>query len=259
MTERRAPRLYVTDRLAPAGEVELDAGQQHYLRSVLRLGLGAAVAAFNPEDGEWLCRIAGIGKNGVRLTAERQLRSPELGGEADLWLVFAPIKRARVDWLVEKATELGVSALLPVWTARTQVERVNLERLRAHAIEAAEQSERVSVPEIRAPEALQRVLSSWPTTRRLILCDESGKGEPIVEAMAPLPHGPLALLVGPEGGFAQTELDAVGKLTFVTRVGLGPRVLRAETAALAAVAVVQAIAGDWRLIRPVDRACPMVD
>ena len=115
MTERRAPRLYVTDRLAPAGEVELDAGQQHYLRSVLRLGLGAAVAAFNPEDGEWLCRIAGIGKNGVRLTAERQLRSPELGGEADLWLVFAPIKRARVDWLVEKATELGVSALLPVW------------------------------------------------------------------------------------------------------------------------------------------------
>ena len=259
MAQRRAPRLYVANRLTPAGEVELDAGQLHYLRSVLRLGPGAAVAAFNAEDGEWLCRIAEIGKDGVRLTVERQLRSPEPGGGRDLWLVFAAIKRARLDWLVEKATELGVSALLPVWTARTQVERVNLERLRAHAIEAAEQSERVSVPEIRAPETLQQVLASWPAARRLILCDESGKGEPIVEAIASLPLGPLALLVGPEGGFAQTELDAIGKLTFVTRVGLGPRVLRAETAALAAVAVVQAIAGDWRLIRPVDRACPMAD
>src|SRR5271168_4967320 len=247
LAKRREPRLAVEARLAPGSPVELSAGHAHHLRSVLRLGPGAAVAAFNAADGEWLCRIAEFGKNRARLTVERRLRPAE--PEPDLWLVFAPIKRARVDWLVEKATELGVSALLPVWTARTQVERVNLERLRAHAIEAAEQSERVSVPEIRAPEALQRVLSSWPTTRRLILCDESGKGEPIVEAMAPLPHGPLALLVGPEGGFAQTELDAVGKLTFVTRVGLGPRVLRAETAALAAVAVVQAIAGDWRRAR----------
>lgn len=259
MIERRKPRLYVAAGLVSGAETELDRAQAHYLRSVLRLGPGAAVAAFNAEDGEWLCRIAGIGKNGVRLMAERQLRSPEHGGDPDLWLVFAAIKRARLDWLVEKATELGVSALLPVWTARTQVERVNLERLRAHAIEATEQSERVSVPEIRAPEPLQQVLASWPAARRLIVCDESGKGEPIVEAMARIPLGPLALLVGPEGGFAQTELDAVGKLTFVTCVGLGPRVLRAETAALAAVAVVQAIAGDWRLTRLVDRACPMLD
>ena len=249
MAQRRAPRLHLIARLAPGRDIELESARAHYLRSVLRLGPGAAVAAFNVEDGEWLCRIAGIGKNGVRLTAERQLRSPEPGAEPDLWLLFAPIKRARLDWLVEKATELGVSALLPVWTARTQVERVNLERLRAHAIEAAEQSERVSVPEIRAPEALHRVLASWPAARRLVLCDESGAGEPISDAAARLPAGPAALLVGPEGGFDETELDAIGKLTFVTRVELGPRVLRAETAMLAAVAVFLAIAGDWRRVR----------
>jgi 16S rRNA (uracil1498-N3)-methyltransferase len=259
MIERRKPRLHVAAGLASGAEIELDRAQAHHLRSVLRLDAGAVITGFNATDGEWLCRVAEFGKRGARVTVGAQLREAEPEAEPDLWLVFSPIKRARLDWLVEKATELGVSALLPVWTARTQVERVNLDRLRAHAIEAAEQSERLSVPEIRAPEALQQVLASWPAARRLILCDESGKGEPIIEAMARPPLGPLALLVGPEGGFSQTDLDAVGKLTFVTRVGLGPRVLRAETAALAAVAVVQAIAGDWRLIRPVDRACPMLD
>jgi 16S rRNA (uracil1498-N3)-methyltransferase len=177
------------------------------------------------------------------------MRAPEPQAEADLWLIFAPIKRARLDWLVEKATELGVSALLPVWTARTQVERVNLDRLQAHAIGASEQSERLSVPELRAPERIDRLLAAWPGARRLVLCDESGAGEPISDAAARLPPGPVALLVGPEGGFDETELDAIGKLSFVTRVGLGPRVLRAETATLAAVAVFQAIAGDWRRVR----------
>ncbi len=249
MDERRPPRLYLTARLAPGGAVEAEAGQAHYLRSVLRLGAGAAVAAFNETDGEWLCRVAEIGKGGTSLTVERQLRPAEPQREPDLWLVFAPIKRARLDWLVEKATELGVSALLPVWTARIQIGRVNLERLRAHAIEAAEQSERLSVPELRAPEPLERILTAWPAERRLMMCDESGAGEPISGAVATLLSGPVALLVGPEGGFDQTELDAIGKLPFVRRIGLGPRVLRAETAALAAVAVFQAIAGDWRRIR----------
>jgi 16S rRNA (uracil1498-N3)-methyltransferase len=150
---------------------------------------------------------------------------------------------------VEKATELGVAALVPVWTARTQVERLNLDRLRAHAVEAAEQSERLSVPELRSPVRLEQVLAAWPAERRLMLCDESGKGEPLSQAAMRLPPGPTALLVGPEGGFDETELDAVGNLSFVTRIGLGPRVLRAETAALAAVAVLQAIAGDWRRVR----------
>jgi 16S rRNA (uracil1498-N3)-methyltransferase len=249
MAQRRAPRLHLIAGLAAGCEIELEPARAHYLRSVLRLGPGAAVAVFNAEDGEWLCRIAGIGKNGARLTAERQLRSPEPGGEPDLWLLFAPIKRARLDWLVEKATEFGVAALLPVWTARTQVERVNLDRLRAHAVEAAEQSERLSVPDLRAPERLGRLLATWPGARRLVVCDESGAVEPISDAAARLSPGPVALLVGPEGGFDETELDAIGKLSFVTRVGLGPRVLRGETAALAAVAVFQAIAGDWRRVR----------
>jgi 16S rRNA (uracil1498-N3)-methyltransferase len=249
MAQRRAPRLYLATELALGGEVELEAGQAHYLRSVLRLGLGAAVAAFNATDGEWLCRVAVMGKAEISLIIERQLRRAEPAGEPDLWLMFAPIKRARLDWLVEKATELGVAALLPVWTAHTQVERVNLERLRVHAVEAAEQSERLSVPELRSPERLERLLAEWPVERRLMMCDESGKGEPLSEALIRMPPGPIALLVGPEGGFDETELDAVGNLSFVTRIGLGPRVLRAETAALAAVAVFQAIAGDWRRIR----------
>ncbi len=243
MKEDPAARLYITDALASGTTVELTAGQAHHLRSVLRLGLGAAVAAFNAADGEWLCHIAEIGRNRARLSLRRQLRSP--AAEPDLWLLFAPIKRARLDWLVEKATELGASLLLPVWTARTQAERLNLERLRAHAIAAAEQSGRLSVPELRPPEALSQVLAAWPDERRLIVCDESGAGEPIGDAAARLRVGPVALLVGPEGGFERTELDALGKLSFVSRIGLGPRVLRAETAALAALAVYQATAGDW--------------
>jgi 16S rRNA (uracil1498-N3)-methyltransferase len=249
VAKHREPRLYLEDRLAPGGAVEIDTGQAHYLRSVLRLSRDAAVAGFNTADGEWLCRIAEIGKNRGRLTVERQLRSPEPGPGPDFWLLFAPIKRARLDWLVEKATELGISALLPVWTARTQSERLNLERLRAHAIEAAEQSERLSVPELRAPETLGQVFGAWPPGRHLVVCDETGAGEPIGDAATRLLATPLAFLVGPEGGFDQTELDALSKLSFVTRIGLGPRVLRAETAALAALAVFQAIAGDWRRAR----------
>jgi 16S rRNA (uracil1498-N3)-methyltransferase len=247
VARRREPRLHVEAGLASGGSVELETGQAHYLCSVLRLGRGAAVAGFNAADGEWLCRIAEVGKNRVWLTVEHQLRVPE--PNADLWLLFAPIKRGRLDWLVEKATELGASALLPVRTARTRSERLNLERLRAHAVEAAEQSERLSVPELHPPEALDRVLSAWPAERPLMVCDESGSGEPISEAASRLAAGPLALLVGPEGGFDQTELDALAKLSFVTRIGLGPRVLRAETAAVAALAVFQAIAGDWRRAR----------
>jgi 16S rRNA (uracil1498-N3)-methyltransferase len=247
VAKHRQQRLYLEGRLAPGGAVELKAGQAHYLRSVLRLDRDAAVSGFNAADGEWSCRITEIGKNRGRLMVESQLRSPE--PDPDLWLLFAPIKRGRLDWLVEKATELGVSVLLPVWTARTQSERLNLERLRAHAIEAAEQSERLSVPRLHAPENLVRVLGTWPHARQLIVCDESGAGQPIGDAMAHLAAPPAAFLVGPEGGFDQTELDALGKLSFVSRIGLGPRVLRAETAAVAALAVFQAIAGDWRRAR----------
>jgi 16S rRNA (uracil1498-N3)-methyltransferase len=249
LPEAIATRLYIAAGLAEGGAVALSSTQAHRLRNVLRLGPGVAVAAFNAVDGEWHCTVAELGRNAGALSIEHRRRAPE--PEADLWLLFAPIKRARLDWLVEKATELGCSALLPVWTARTQAERINLERLSAVAIAAAEQSERLSVPEIRAPERLDRVLAAWPASRPLFLCDETGGGRPIAEPLAGVgPSAPTAILIGPEGGFDARELDALGKLPNVTRVGLGPRVLRAETAALAAVAVFQALVGDWRRARP---------
>ena len=248
MAEHAAGRLYIPQPLAEGAAVALDPARAHRLRHVLRLGPGAAVAAFNERDGEWLCRLVEEGRRGAALVPERQLKTVE--AEPDLWLVFAPLKRARLDWLVEKASELGAAVLLPVWTERTQPERLNGERLRALAIAAAEQSERLSVPEVRTPERLDRLLASWPAERRLLVCDETGVGRPIVSALGDFGDGPAALLIGPEGGFTDTELDGLGKLPIVTRVGLGPRVLRAETAAIAALAVFQAIAGDWRRGRP---------
>jgi 16S rRNA (uracil1498-N3)-methyltransferase len=243
MTQAAKTRLYVATDLAGGLSVGLAPSQAHYVRSVLRLGPGAVVALFNGRDGEWLARVDGAGKGWCSLTVFEQRRAQE--SASDLWLVFAPVKRARLDFLVEKATELGVSALQPVWSRRTVVERVNLDRLSANAIEAAEQTERLTVPALREPVALETLLARWPAERRLLLCDESGAAPPLAEALGGLKL-PAAVLVGPEGGFAETELDALRKLPFVSPVGLGPRVLRADTAALAALAVLQAVIGDWR-------------
>ena len=246
MTETKiATRLYLPAVLAEGGAVEIDAAQSHRLKNVLRLGAGAAVAGFNSRDGEFLCRVIELGRHHGALAVESRLRAAE--PETDLSLLFAPIKRLRLDWLIEKGTELGVGTFLPVTTARTQPERLNLERLLAHAVAAAEQSERLSVPEIRPLAPLSQALATWPTAQHLIVCDETGGGAPITDMLTGLPPGQsTAILIGPEGGFTQTELDGLNNLPFVTRAGLGPRVLRAETAALAALAVFQAIAGDWR-------------
>ena len=244
MSERPKPRLYLSEALTAGAAVDLDPGQAHHLRVVLRLAPGAPVASFNARDGEWLCRIDETGRNRTLLIVERRLRPPEV--EGDLWLLFAPIKRARLDWLVEKATELGVTELLPIWTRHTQAERLNLNRLHAHAVAAAEQCERLSVPKLHAPQPLDAVLDGWLHRRRLFVCDETGVGVAIADAVVQLDPTPSALLTGPEGGLAESELDSMSRFTFVTRVGLGPRVLRADTAALAALAVFQAMSGDWR-------------
>jgi 16S rRNA (uracil1498-N3)-methyltransferase len=247
MTDAAQARLYVAADLAGGLSIGLEPSQAHYVKTVLRLAEGAVLALFNGRDGEWLGRVDAAGKGWCSVKLFEQRRRQE--SVPDLWLVFAPVKRARLDFLVEKATELGVAALHPVLTQRTIVERVNLGRLRANAIEAAEQTERLSVPELAEPEKLSRLMARWPAQRRLLLCDESGAAPPIAEVLGQAAPGAWAVLVGPEGGFAESELDALRKFPFVSPVGLGPRVLRADTAAVAALAVVQALVGDWRARR----------
>jgi 16S rRNA (uracil1498-N3)-methyltransferase len=237
-------RLFVTLPLAKGAQIELGEEQAHYLKNVMRLKEGDGVALFNGVDGESRARIDSFAKRGARLVIEERSRAQE--AEPDLWLVFAPIKRARIDYLVEKATELGASALVPAITRHTNVERLNLERLRAHAIEAAEQSERLTVPRIDEPRALDEVLAAWDAARRIMLCDESGTALPASVALANQTAEKWAVLIGPEGGFAETELDALRKLPFVSPVSLGPRILRADTAALAGLAVLQALRGEAR-------------
>jgi 16S rRNA (uracil1498-N3)-methyltransferase len=232
-------RLFVDAPLAEGGTPALAPEQAHYLRNVLRLGAGDQVALFNGRDGEWRVRIESLDRRTATMALEERLR-PQ-APEPDLWLLFAPIKRARIDYLVEKATELGASALLPVITQRTNVERMNLERLRAHAVEAAEQSERLTVPAIHAPVPLAAAIEAWEPARRLVLCDESGTAPPIAAALQGQGAAAWALFIGPEGGFSGGELDALKKLPFVLPVSLGPRILRADTAALAGLAVLQAI------------------
>ncbi len=240
-------RLFVEAALAAGAGVDLTAPQAHYLVNVLRLGIGDEVAVFNGLDGEWLARIERPGKGRHRLAVGKRTRRQD--AEPGPWLLFAPIKRAPVDLLARKATELGVSRLWPVFTRNTAVSRINLRRLRANAVEAAEQCGRLTVPEVKEPLALERVFAGWPEDRRLLVLDETGGGRPIAEAlMAPDAggtRGASAILAGPEGGFSRSEVDALAELPFASAVGLGPRILRADTAALAALACWQALVGDW--------------
>ncbi len=228
------PRLFVDQELAPGASVAVDG---NYLGAVLRLGPGDRVKLFDDRTGEWLAEIVEAGKKRVSLTVVERLRTLE--AVPDLWLLFAPIKRGRVDWLVEKATELGVARLVPVVTRRTIVDRLNLDRLRAHAIEAAEQCERTALPELAQPQKLDALLNGWPLGRTLYFADESG-GEPFAPAA-----GPAAILIGPEGGFTDEERAAIRALAQARPVSLGPRILRADTAALAAISLWMAAAGDW--------------
>jgi 16S rRNA (uracil1498-N3)-methyltransferase len=246
-------RLFVETGLAAGSEAGLDDAQAHYLRHVMRRADGAPLLLFNGRDGEWKAELSLRGKKGAAAQVIEQTR-PQ-GPEPDVWLCFAPIKRARIDYIAEKATELGVAVLQPVLTQHTAVERVNVERLRANAVEAAEQTERLSVPEVRPPVDLMRLLADWPAGRRVLICDETGGGPPIAEVLSGLDDAaraaPWGIVIGPEGGFASAELTALRRMKDVTAVGLGPRILRADTAALAALACWQALVGDWR--RPTPR------
>ena len=246
-------RLFVETDLGNGAAVSLGREQTHYLAHVMRATPGDEVALFNGRDGEWAARIASLGKRGAELVVVRAIR-PQVA-EPDIWLAFAPIKRGRIDWIAAKATELGVARLLPVITARTQMSRVNVDRLAANAVEAAEQCERMTVPPVDAPVPLATLLGAWPRNRILYVGDETGHGRPLAAALsaeAPVGSGVSAargVLVGPEGGFAPDELDALDDLPFVSKISLGPRVMRADTAAIAALAVIQAVVGDWRSAR----------
>jgi len=233
------PRLFVKATLATGASITLDGAPANYLANVLRLAPGATVKLFDDRTGEWLGELTEAGRKRVTLTVREQIRPRE--PVPDLWLLFAPIKRGRIDWLVEKATELGVARLVPVLTQRTIVDRLNLDRLRAHSIEAAEQCERTALPELAEPARLEKVLGDWPDDRTLYFADEGG-GAPLALAAK---SGPAAILIGPEGGFTDEERDAIRAVGAARPVSLGPRILRADTAAVAALAVMQAAIGDW--------------
>lgn len=231
------PRLFVDRPLSPDATLTLEGAPANYLGNVLRLGPGAQVKLFDDRTGEWLAEIVEAGKKRVTLAVAQHLRDRE--PVPDLWLLFAPIKRGRIDWLVEKATELGVARLVPVVTRRTVVERLNLDRLRAHIVEAAEQCERTSLAELAEPQKLGQLLAGWPAERVLYFADEGG-GEPLTAE-----PGPAAILIGPEGGFTDEERTAIRALPQAKAISLGPRILRADTAALAAISLWMGASGDW--------------
>jgi 16S rRNA (uracil1498-N3)-methyltransferase len=237
-------RLFVKSKLERGAEIALGKEQAHYLGTVLRLKPGERILLFNGEDGEWCAELVAIGRKGAEARLEHQTRPQEDG--PDLHYLFAPLKRARLDYMAQKATELGVSALRPVITRHTTPERVKTERLRANAIEAAEQCGILHVPEVMEPEKLSKLINGWDPARLLIFADESAPHASPIDALKTRPPGPLAVLIGPEGGFEREERAVLLAKSFVLPISLGPRVMRADTAAVAALALVNAALGDWR-------------
>jgi 16S rRNA (uracil1498-N3)-methyltransferase len=234
-------RLYVDQPLAPGQAVALSQDQAHYLIGVMRLTEGAAILLFNGRDGEWRATLAQAGKRNAIATCDAQTRPLHL--PPDLWLLFAPIKKARTDFIVEKAVELGAARILPVQTRHTNSDRIRQDRLQAHAVEAAEQCGATYVPEVTDLHHLDKLLAQWPAERRLYWCDETALGQPATLTPA---TGPAAILIGPEGGFSAEEAARLRTRTNVTLLSLGPRILRADTAAVAALTLWQAACGDWR-------------
>ncbi len=237
-------RLFVKSPLSAGADVALDRDQAHYLGNVLRIKPDSYVLIFNGADGEWRARVATSGKKSMCLAAEHQTRPQEAG--PDLHYLFAPIKRARVDYMAQKATEMGASVLRPTITRRTIAERIKVERLAANAVEAAEQCGILRVPEVHAPQKLEDIVSRWDPERRLVVADETASVASPLKALASEASRPHAVLIGPEGGFDPEERALLLKQDFVLPISLGPRVMRADTAAVACLTLVNAVWGDWR-------------
>lgn len=233
-------RLFVDQPLSEGMALPIEGGQAHYLSAVMRLKAGDRLALFDDRTGEWRAEIEQVGKRTLVVRAVEKMRDRE--AVPDLWLLAAPIKKGRIDWVAEKACELGVARWQPVITQRTIVDRLNLDRLRAHMIEAAEQCERTALPLLDEPVKLAALLRAWPADRVLIFADEEG-GTPMAQIVKP---GPAAILIGPEGGFTAEERAAIRALPQAVGVSLGPRILRADTAMAAAVSLWMALVGDWR-------------
>lgn len=237
-------RLFIDEDFAAGAPIVLGAEQAHYLVGVMRQPVGAALAVFNGRDGEWRAVIAETSRRACRLTLEAQVR--EQTTTPDVELIVAVVKRGRLETIVEKAAELGATRVRLTLTARTNAERVRTDRLRAIMIEAAEQCERLEIPDIAEPEKLGRLLDGWDASRRLIFCDEAGEAPDALTALSALGGGPAAILIGPEGGFSPVERARLRAMQGVVAVSLGPRILRADTAAISALTIYQAAAGDWR-------------
>ena len=239
-----APRLYCEAPLASGTDVIVTPEQTNYLRNVLRLGVGDEIRIFNGVDGEWRAVISMVGKRACTLTAAEQIRGQS--GGPDVHYLFAPLKRARLDYVVQKATELGVAAIRPVFTQHTVVHRVNLARMRANVIEAAEQCGVLRLPDVAEPAKLEMVVSAWQPERALVFADEGAEITDPLAALAKIGGRPAALLIGPEGGFSEAERDLLLRQDFTVRISLGPRIMRADTAAVAALALINVAIGDWQ-------------
>jgi 16S rRNA (uracil1498-N3)-methyltransferase len=237
-------RLFVQDELAAGRDVVLSGDHAHYLVNVMRQGVGAPILLFNGRDGEWRALIVETSKRACRVALEARTRDQTR--VPDVELIVAVVKRARLETIVEKAAELGAARVRPVLTQRTNADRVRTDRLAAIMVEAAEQCERLEVPVLEEPEKLDRLLDRWDASRRLIFCDEGGEAEDALTALGALPPGPASILIGPEGGFSPEERARLRAMHGVVAVTLGPRILRADTAAISALTLFQAAAGDWR-------------
>lgn len=240
----RMQRLFVPQAMQANGEVEPDPQQTHYLLNVLRMQPGAQLLIFNGVDGEWLASLAEAGKKRVRLSLMTQVRPQPT--QSDLVYCFAPLKQGRLDYMVQKAVEMGAGVLQPVLTQHTQMSNVGIDRIRANVIEAAEQCGILAIPAVREVVKLDRLIWEWEAGRRLIFCDEGAETNNPVPALQGIAEQKLGLLIGPEGGFSDEERQQLRALPYVTPIPLGPRILRADTAAVAAMAVIQATIGDWR-------------